>query len=161
MNAVQVIIQPDWANLRRINRVVTVAAVSDGDLAGQLLVQIHTIQTIHILHHIEIGDIDDIVTIQLGADIYGNRISGAAQQRDRASVGLLRTLGITLGAAGGDVTDIGLTGADAADRALMHLGQNLTDPALVGGQQFWSAWLNVLVFREQLRDCLLYTARCV
>ena len=152
MNAVQIIIGPDRTDLGRINGVVASAAVTDTDLAGQLLVQIHPIKAVHILHDVEIGDVNDVIAVDLGADVHGDGIGGTAEQAQSAGVSLLSTLGVAFSAAVGDVTNIGLAGADAADGALVNLRQHLADPALVGGQQFGSAGLDILILREQLGD---------
>ena len=151
MDGIQLVIQPDRADLILSNLAVgtDLTTVTDHDSRSQFLVQIHTVNTIQVLHHIEVLNIDDVVTIKLTLYIHGLRISRSVEQLNIANITLLGTLLITLGTESLDVTQISLAGTDTGDRALMNLLQNLVYPPLVSGKQFGSTGTNILVLGEQ------------
>ena len=151
MNGVQLVIQPNRADLILGDLTIStdLTTVTDHDSRSQFLVQIHTVNTIQVLHHIEVLNIDDVVTIKLTLYIHSLRISRSVEQLNIANIALLGTLLITLGTESLDVTQISLAGTDTGDRALMNLLQNLVYPPLVSGKQFGSTGTNILVLGEQ------------
>lgn len=50
VHAVQLVIQPDRTDLRRIDGILAAAAVANRDLTRKLLVEIHAIQIVHAYH---------------------------------------------------------------------------------------------------------------
>ena len=151
MNGVQLVIQPNRADLILSDLTIStdLTTITDHDSRSQFLIQIHTVNTIQVLHHIEVLNIDDVVTIKLTLYIHGLRISRSVEQLNIANITLLGTLLITLGTESLDVTQISLAGTDTGDRALMNLLQNLVYPPLVSGKQFGSTGMNILVLGEQ------------
>ena len=151
MNGVQLVIQPDRADLILSNLTVStnLTTIADHDSRCQLLVQIHTVDAIQVLHHIKVLNIDDVVTVKLALHIHGLRIGSSVEQLDVADITLLSALLVTLGTKSLNVTQVSLTSTDTGNRALVNLLQNLIHPTLVSGKQFRSTGTDILVLREQ------------
>ena len=151
MDGIQLVIQPNRADLILGDLTIStnLTTVTDHDSRSQFLVQIHTVDAVQVLHHIEVLNIDDVVTVKLALHIHGLRIGRSVEQLNIANITLLGTLLVTLGTESLDVTQISLAGTDTGDRALMNLLQNLVYPPLVSGKQFGSTGTNILVLGEQ------------
>ena len=151
MNGVQLVIQPDRADLILSNLTVStnLTTIADHDSRCQLLVQIHTVDAVQVLHHIKVLNIDDVVTVKLALHIHGLRIGSSVEQLDVADITLLSALLVTLGTKSLNVTQVSLTSTDTGNRALVNLLQNLIHPTLVSGKQFRSTGTDILVLREQ------------
>ena len=151
MNGVQLVIQPDRADLILSNLTVStnLTTIADHDSRCQLLVQIYTVDAVQVLHHIKVLNIDDVVTVKLALHIHGLRIGSSVEQLDVADITLLSALLVTLGTKSLNVTQVSLTSTDTGNRALVNLLQNLIHPTLVSGKQFRSTGTDILVLREQ------------
>ena len=151
MDGIQLVIQPNRADLILGDLAVgtDLTIVTDHDSRSQFLVQIHTVNTIQVLHHIEVLNIDDVITIKLTLYIHGLRISRSVEQLNIANITLLVTLLVTLSTKSLNVTQVSLTSTDTGNRALVNLLQNLIHPTLVSGKQFRSTGTDILVLREQ------------
>ena len=156
MNGVQLVIQPDRADLILSNLTVStnLTTIADHDSRCQLLVQIHTVDAVQVLHHIKVLNIDDVVTVKLALHIHGLRIGSSVEQLDVADITLLSALLVTLGTKSLNVTQVSLTGTDTGDRALMNLLQNLVYPTLVSSEQFRSTGTDIFVLRKQSFDTI-------
>ena len=137
--------------LRDLVLVRLIAAVADHDSSSDLFQQSLTHHTILVLDHIEIGDVDDIITVHGVSDVDGLRIGGALHQLHVAGRNLLLALLVTMCA---DVIAAGIhvAGADTADGALVDLVHDHIDPALVTGDELRGAGAQILILREQGLD---------
>ena len=156
MNGVKLIILPDRTDLvfRDLPISADITTVTDHDSSGEFFIQVHAIDVVEILHDIEILNVDDVITIDLALNVDSLGISRSVNQLEVADFALQSAFRITFGAQLFDVTEIGLTGTDTRDRALVNLLQNLLDPALISREHFRCARTNILVVREQLADVL-------
>ena len=156
MNGEQLVISPDRDDLVFLDLVLIADGTSVAQHNGgrQFFIQVHPVNVVHVGNIVEILNVQDIVPVQVAADIHGLRISGAVQHADVASQGFLSSLDVALGANVLDVADISEPHPDVCQGALMNLVQDLGDPALVRGQHFGSAGLDILKFREQQGQAL-------
>lgn len=108
---IQLVIQPNRADLILGDLTIStdLATVTDHDSRSQFLVQIHTVDAVQILHHIEVLNIDDVITVKLTLYIHGLRISRSVEQLNVADITLLGTLLVTLSTKSLNVTQVSLT----------------------------------------------------
>ena len=154
VNGIQLVIQPDRTDVLGRDLVLSAlfATVAQHDSSGQLLVQLHTIDVVQVLDIIEIGDVDNVITMQSALNVHSLRISGTANQAEVAGLLLLLALRVAVSAQGVDVTNVDLAGTDTGDGALMNLVHDDGNPALIVGDQLRSAGTNLLVLGEQVVD---------
>nr|DAG09080.1 MAG TPA: hypothetical protein [Caudoviricetes sp.] len=150
VNGVKIVVVPNRANmiLRNLHLIVGLTAVTNHDRSGNFLVQILPHSSILVLDHIEIGDIDDVVTVQGVSAVNGLRIGGTSDNTHIAGANLALALLIAVST---DIilAGVDLTGTDTADGALMNLLHNYSDPALVTGNTLRGAGTQILEIREQ------------
>ena len=156
MNRVQFVVSPDRTNLGRIDLTIStgLATITNHKGSRQLFSQVHSIDGVHVLHHVEILDVDNIVSIKLALDVDRLRIGGSRQQIQIAAEALLRSLGITLRTKRADVSHVSLTSANSADGTLVYFGKHLVHPALISRNQFGRTRTNILIFGEQRRNAV-------
>ena len=156
MNGIKLIILPDRTNLVFCDLSISadITTVTDHDSSGEFFIQVHAVDVVEILHDIEILNVDDVITINLALNVDSLGISRSVDQLEVADFALQGAFRITFGAQLFNVTEIGLTGTNTRDRALVNLLQNLLDPALISREHFRCARTNILVVREQLADVL-------
>ena len=131
------------------------AAVADQDGAGDFLVQHHAHFLLHPGHDVEVGDIDDIVAIELLQLVHGLRSRHTAQGCDLL-LDLLAALDVTLGA-GLLLRQVDGGRLDAGERALLHAVENDGDP-LHAANDLVRLAVDGLGFGEQdldIRDAVL------
>ena len=153
VDGVQVVIVPDRADmlLLDLHLVPLFTAVADHDGSGDFLIQVLPHHAILVLHHIEIGDVDDVVPVQGILAVNGLGVGGALDQLHVAGSLLQVALAVAVGAQVA-ATSIHLTGADAADGALVGLLHDYAHPALVTLKQFRIARAQILIVREESLD---------
>ena len=126
-------------------------AITDQDCLCDLLVQQHTHGIVLVANNIEIGDIDNVITMQCILDVDRLRIGCSAHQLDVCAEGLLIALLVSqciqiLS------SYVCLTSTDTADRALAGLLHNSSNPAHVSGKLLRCSRVYVLVLRKQSLD---------
>ena len=154
LNGVQIIILPDGTDmiLGDLIGAQIFAAVANKSSQSDLFLKriLHNIALI--VNNVEIGNIDNIVTMQGIAIVDGLRIGSTHQDLEITRDGLLGlTFGIALRT---DIlsTCIDLASTDARNGALTCLLHNGADPRMVALNKLGSARLGVLIIGEQTTD---------
>ena len=153
MNGIELIILPNRTNVGLVNLLLIAgfSAIADHDRGSKLFIQSHTHYTILIIDNIKVGNINDIVSLELILNINSLRIGRTIQKSQISDKALFFTLLVALTS---DIcaSSICLTGTNAANGALMCLTENTVDPGLVSSNKLRCARLYVLILREQGLD---------
>ena len=124
----QLIIGQDRADVVFRNLIVvgTLTAITDQAGAGDFLVKLATHLALDPGDDIEVGDVDDIVAVELLFLINSLRIGRALQQREDLLLFKV-ALNVTLGT-GGILGQIRKLALDAAERSTVNIGEELGNP---------------------------------
>ena len=135
-----------WENL--ILRLIR-SSIANHDSHSKLFIEVHSIDIVEILNIVEICDVNYIVPVELALDIYSLRIGCSSYKLEVSCDTLLVALLVTLCSESIDVTNVNLRSSDPADRALMNLAENCSDPSLIICNELRGSWSYVLVLWEQ------------
>ena len=153
MNGIKLIISPNGTNVGLINLLLVAgfSAIADHYCSSKLLIKSHAHYTILIIDNIEIGDINDIVSLELVLNINGLGISRTIQKSQISDKALLLTLLVALSS---DIcaASICLTGTNAANGTLMGLSEYAINPGLISSNKLRCAGLYILILGEQGLD---------
>ena len=151
MDGVQLVVRQDRTDMSGEDLIgsIILTSIADHDSPGQLLVQLESVDSVLVGNIVEIGHVDDVVTIQSALDIHGLGVGGAPYLGILAGQGLLLTLVVAFCSQAVDVANVDLTGANAAEGRLVNAIQDGSHPALVVGNQFGHTGADILVLREQ------------
>ena len=116
VDGVHLVIGPNGTDVLFVNLVLSIgkAAVADEDGSSQLLVQHHAHLVLHEHDDVEVGDVDDVVTVELLQLVDGLRV-GLALQDDDLLFDLLGALDVTF-CTGLVAGDVGRDGLDSRER---------------------------------------------
>ena len=133
--------------------VARLSAVANHDRSSKFLIQSHAHYTILIINNIEIGDINDIVSLEFVLNINSLRIGRTIKKGQISNKALFLSLLVAL-TSDISASSICLTGANTANGALMSLSKNTIDPGLISGNKLGCARLYILILREQSLDAI-------
>ena len=153
VDGVEVVVVPNGADviLGNLHLIIRLTAIAHHDGGSDIFIDVLPHNGVLVLHHIEIGDVDDVVPVQGIGAVHGLGIGGPGD--DVHVAGELLTLALLI-AVGPDTVLAGvrLAGADAADGALVNLAHDNAHPALVTSDPLRSAGAQILVVGEQALD---------
>ena len=151
VNGVQIIIQPNRSDVIRRNLafISVVSAITQHDCSCQLFIEHQAVDVVQVYHIVEIGDVNDIISMQRTLYVHSLRVCSSANQLEVASLLLLFSLSIAFSLKSIDVTDIYLASSDSGNRTLMNFVHYRCDPTLIVSNQLRCTRTYILVFREQ------------
>ena len=146
----ELVVERDRSDLGLVDlrRVVDRTAVAEEDRTSDFLVQHDTHLTPEPGHDVHGGDIDDVVTVEALLLVDGGRSGLSLRQTE--VLFLLQVARDVAAGAGLLEGDVGVDVADAGERNLSHLGEDLGHPVLVAGDHVRGVGHRLSIREEEL-----------
>ena len=153
-NGIQVVIMPYGTDmiLRDLISIGVLAAIANKSRQSDVLFKIALHDVSLICNNVEVGDVNNIITMNSITTVYGLGIGGAHKHLYVSGNGLLRFAILIALCANLFSTSINLLSANTRNGALMSLSQNLVNPTSITLDQLRCARMNILKVREQTID---------